>query len=81
MRALAAAIRAAGAAAFFSASFWSGVALCDVNGDGKLDAVTVNYRERSISVLLGVGDGTFKPAVTTPIGLRLQNGQWVADDK
>jgi hypothetical protein len=58
-----------------------GVALCDLNGDGKLDAVTANYRERSISVLLGVGDGTFRPAVTTPVGLRLQHGQWVADEK
>ena len=53
-----------------------GVTLCDVNGDGRLDAATANYRARSISVLVGIGDGRFQPAVTTPKGLRSQNGKW-----
>ena len=55
------------------------VRAADFNGDGTLDAVTANYRERSISVLMGVGDGTFQPAVTTPKGNRLQKGAWVLE--
>ena len=38
-------------------------ALDDVNGDGKLDIVTVSA-DQQISVLLGNGDGTFQPAQT-----------------
>jgi len=36
----------------------------DANGDNTLDLVTANYRHRSISVMIGRGNGTFKPAVT-----------------
>jgi hypothetical protein len=39
------------------------VALADVNGDGKLDAVTANWQSNSVSVLLGNGDGTFQAPV------------------
>src|SRR6516162_10214322 len=52
----------AGSAPFF-------VALADLNGDGHLDAVVANERGNSISVLLGNGDGTFKPRTDFPVGV------------
>jgi len=39
-----------------------GIVLADLNGDGKLDAVTANYVGGSVSVMLGNGDGTFQRA-------------------
>jgi len=56
-----------------------GVAVADVDLDGHLDIVTANYQDRSISILRGVGDGTFHPAVTNPKGLTRQAGKWVAE--
>jgi hypothetical protein len=41
-----------------------GVAVADLNGDGKPDLLVVNGG--SLSVLLGNGDGTFQTAVTYP---------------
>ena len=35
------------------------VAMGDLNGDSKLDLVSANEGENTLSVLLGVGDGTF----------------------
>ncbi len=40
----------------------------DLNGDGKLDLVVANYNSRTISVLLGNGDGTFQPPVDYTVG-------------
>jgi hypothetical protein len=40
----------------------------DFNNDGNLDVVTVNNASNTISVLLGNGDGTFRPAVSYPVG-------------
>jgi hypothetical protein len=45
------------------------LALGDVNGDGRLDVVTPNVGGASISVLLGDGQGGFKPAPGTPIAV------------
>jgi streptogramin lyase len=39
------------------------VVTADLNGDGKLDLVTVNPGDGTLSVLLGKGDGTFFPPV------------------
>ncbi len=44
------------------------VALADVNGDKKLDIVAVNRLDNTVSILLGVGDGTFGQAITFVVG-------------
>lgn len=46
----------------------------DFNHDGRLDLVVTNYDSADVSLLLGVGDGTFQPqrrfdAAAFPIGL------------
>ncbi|HEY2470767.1 MAG TPA: FG-GAP-like repeat-containing protein [Terracidiphilus sp.] len=38
------------------------VVVRDINGDGKLDAITANYGSSSVSIFLGKGDGTFQAA-------------------
>jgi hypothetical protein len=44
------------------------LAVADVNGDGKLDLLTANYRSNTAGVLLGAGTGTFGPVITYPTG-------------
>jgi Bacterial Ig-like domain (group 3)/FG-GAP-like repeat len=51
------------------------IAAADLNHDGKLDLVVVNYNgypnvgDSSIGVLLGNGDGTFRPTVVYDAGI------------
>src|SRR5271157_1547101 len=45
-----------------------GIAVADVNGDGKPDILVTNMDSNTVGVLLGNGDGTFRPVVTYPSG-------------
>ena len=46
-----------------------GVALNDVNSDGRLDITTSNQNDNSVSVLLGDGGGGFTPAAGSPFAV------------
>jgi hypothetical protein len=45
-----------------------GLAVADLNGDGKPDVVVTNITTNTISVLLNNGNGTLKPAVSYAVG-------------
>jgi len=51
-----------------SGANYSGLAVGDINGDGKLDLVVSDYGYPQVNVLLGNGDGTFQSATTYPTG-------------
>jgi len=40
----------------------------DFDGDGVLDIATANYNDNNVSILLGVGDGTFGPKADFDVG-------------
>jgi hypothetical protein len=44
------------------------VAVEDLTGTGVLDLAVTNFLSNTVSVLLGNGDGTFRPAVNYPVG-------------
>jgi hypothetical protein len=46
-----------------------GLALSDVNSDGRLDITTSNQDDNSVSVLLGDGRGGFAPAAGSPFAV------------
>lgn len=52
---------------------YTSVTITDLNGDGRLDLTTANYRDSdrsTISVLSGNGDGTFAPAANYTMATR-----------
>jgi hypothetical protein len=60
------------------------VAVADVNGDGHPDLIVDNYAQEyhspgSVGVLLGNGDGTFRPAVSYTAGTQLDTSLAVGD--
>jgi hypothetical protein len=57
----------------------SAIAVGDVNGDGHPDLLTANAIDHTISVLLGNGDGTFRPALTVPSVIGMINSIVVGD--
>ena len=44
------------------------VAVADLNGDGKLDLAVGNLDSATVSIFLGIGDGTFTPRVDFATG-------------
>lgn len=53
-------------------TFFSGIGTGDVNGDGKLDVIVSHTTDQNtgtgvINVLLGNGDGTLQPPITTAV--------------
>ena len=47
----------------------SWVAISDLNSDGKLDLAVTNYNSSDVTILLGNGDGTFTPALNSPVAV------------
>jgi hypothetical protein len=45
-----------------------GVAICDLDSDGRPDLAVADMNSDDVVVLLGNGDGTFKPTTLWPIG-------------
>jgi len=56
-----------------------GVVEGDFNGDGKVDLVVANNGSGNVSVLLGNGDGTFRPAVSFDAGISAPESIFVGD--
>jgi hypothetical protein len=48
---------------------YSGAAVADFKGDGKLDLVVSDFGTPGINVLFGNGDGTFQSPITYPAGV------------
>lgn len=57
-----------GRADFASGNYPLGVTAADFNGDGKLDIAVSNFDDNTVSVLLGIRNGTFGAAVTYATG-------------
>jgi hypothetical protein len=55
------------------------VAVGDFNGDGKLDVVVANAGSNNLSIMFGLGDGTFLNAINIPSGGRTPTQVVVGD--
>jgi hypothetical protein len=66
--------------AISSGSALDGLAVCDFNGDGKLDLAVGDVGTDSVEILLGRGDGTFKLATTIPLGSGFRPSELVSAD-
>src|SRR6185436_230977 len=55
---------------FNTASGPIGVTTADFNGDGKVDIATANLNDGNVSLVFGLGGGTFVP----PVSFGAQNG-------
>ena len=56
----------------------------EFTGDGHKDLATRNSQDNTVSVLLGNGNGTFKPAVSYPVaggGISIASGDFNGDGK
>jgi hypothetical protein len=51
----------------------SGVAVADVNGDGRQDLIVANATDGTVSILLGQADGTFGARTDFPAGTGAYN--------
>ena len=51
-----------------SAPFPLSLSLGDIDGDGRIDAVTANRFSNDVSILLGQGDGSFAPQRSFTVG-------------
>jgi len=52
----------------------SAVGIADFNGDGKLDLVTTNNFNNTVSILLGNGNGTFQPPMSINMNVSPSSG-------
>jgi hypothetical protein len=43
------------------------LAIADINGDGAVDILVANHDTQYLTILLGVGRGTFQPAANSPL--------------
>lgn len=58
----------AAAVNYVTGDYPEGLAIADLNGDGKADLVVVNSNSYTVSIFIGNGDGTFVPGTTLSTG-------------